>query len=160
MEISALYVRSGRVVEATSFSNPRVEVPDDEVVAAFLREHYGDSGPGDALIPDEILMPMLPEGSDGVAEWLTEKRQAALRETKPRARCQLITPCAAVSASCSTWPSRTRGMRSQKRRAAEDVDERLARVQQRLRLPTLPRRIECCDISHLGGNAPSARWWR
>jgi excinuclease ABC subunit C len=27
----------------------------------------------------------------------------------------------------------------------------LARVQERLRLPTLPRRIECCDISHLGG---------
>jgi excinuclease ABC subunit C len=24
-------------------------------------------------------------------------------------------------------------------------------VQERLRLPTLPRRIECCDISHLGG---------
>src|SRR5688572_22265003 len=39
----------------------------------------------------------------------------------------------------------------EKRRAADDIDERLARVQERLRLPTLPRRIECCDISHLGG---------
>src|SRR5690606_13257402 len=40
---------------------------------------------------------------------------------------------------------------AEKRRAAENVDERLARLQQRLRLPTLPRRIECTDISHLGG---------
>jgi excinuclease ABC subunit C len=153
VEISALYVRSGRVVEATSFSNPRVEVPDDEVVAAFLREHYGDSGPGDALIPDEILMPMLPEGSAGVAEWLTEKRQAALRETKPRARCQLISPVRGSKRKLLDMAmENARHAFLEKRRAAEDVDERLARVQQRLRLPTLPRRIECCDISHLGGN--------
>ncbi|HEY6559673.1 MAG TPA: excinuclease ABC subunit UvrC [Polyangiaceae bacterium] len=153
VEISALYVRSGRVVEATSFSNPRVEVPDDEVVAAFLREHYGDSGPGDALIPDEILMPMLPEGSDGVAEWLTEKRQAALRETKPRARCQLISPVRGSKRKLLDMAiENARHAFLEKRRAAEDVDERLARVQQKLRLPTLPRRIECCDISHLGGN--------
>jgi excinuclease ABC subunit C len=39
----------------------------------------------------------------------------------------------------------------EKRRSDDDIDERLARLQQRLRLPTLPRRIECCDISHLGG---------
>jgi excinuclease ABC subunit C len=39
----------------------------------------------------------------------------------------------------------------EKRRAAEDMDERLARIQAKLRLPVLPRRIECCDISHLGG---------
>ncbi len=30
-------------------------------------------------------------------------------------------------------------------------EERLEQLQERLRLPTLPRRIECCDISHLGG---------
>ncbi|MEO6602046.1 MAG: helix-hairpin-helix domain-containing protein, partial [Polyangiaceae bacterium] len=39
----------------------------------------------------------------------------------------------------------------EKRRAETDIDERLLKVQERLRLPTLPRRIECCDISHLGG---------
>jgi excinuclease ABC subunit C len=39
----------------------------------------------------------------------------------------------------------------EQRRAIADVEERLAQVQKRLRLPTLPRRIECCDISHLGG---------
>ena len=31
------------------------------------------------------------------------------------------------------------------------MNERLEQMQERLRLPTLPRRIECCDISHLGG---------
>jgi excinuclease ABC subunit C len=40
---------------------------------------------------------------------------------------------------------------AEKQRATEDMDERLARIQNKLRLPTIPRRIECCDISHLGG---------
>jgi len=31
------------------------------------------------------------------------------------------------------------------------MELRLARIQERLRLPTVPRRVECCDISHLGG---------
>jgi excinuclease ABC subunit C len=39
----------------------------------------------------------------------------------------------------------------EKRRTEQDMDERLARLQQKLRLPTLPRHIECIDISHLGG---------
>jgi excinuclease ABC subunit C len=40
---------------------------------------------------------------------------------------------------------------AEKRREADDVQERLAQLQERLRLPTVPKRIECCDISHLGG---------
>jgi excinuclease ABC subunit C len=40
---------------------------------------------------------------------------------------------------------------TEKRREADDVQERLEQLQERLRLPTVPKRIECCDISHLGG---------
>jgi excinuclease ABC subunit C len=39
----------------------------------------------------------------------------------------------------------------ERRRAADDVEARLLQLQKRLRLEALPRRIECCDISHLGG---------
>ena len=93
VEIAVLFVRSGRVVEAATLSQPRVEVPDDEVVAAFLRDHYGDGGPGGALIPDEIILPVLPEGAAGVAEWLTDRRQEAARAKGVSAgRCQLLAP--------------------------------------------------------------------
>jgi excinuclease ABC subunit C len=40
---------------------------------------------------------------------------------------------------------------AENRRQSDDVEERLGQLQERLRLPSLPRRIECCDISHLGG---------
>jgi excinuclease ABC subunit C len=39
----------------------------------------------------------------------------------------------------------------EKQRGSDDLEARLEDLQERLRLPTLPHRIECCDISHLGG---------
>ncbi len=153
VELNVLYVRSGRVVDSASFSSAKVEVEDDEVVAAFLREHYSEGGPGAALIPDEVLVPVLPEGADGVAEWLSERREeiAKLKGTTTR-RCQLLAPARGPKRRLLDLSmENARHAFDEKRRAAEDIDERLARVQERLRLPTLPRRIECVDISHLGG---------
>ena len=151
VELAVLYVRSGRVIEAASFSQPRVEVPDREVIASYLRDHYGDDELG-SLIPDEIIVPVLPDGAEGVEEWISERRAAAATTGRKPRKTQLLCP--------------ERGDRRQllklaqdnaqhafleKRRAEQDVDERLGRLQQKLRLPTLPRHIECIDISHLGG---------
>jgi excinuclease ABC subunit C len=153
VELVVLVVRSGRVVDTVSFSSARVELPDDEVIAAFLRDHYGEDGAGAAHLPDEVLVPVLPEGSDGVAEWLTERRLALVPAgTRAPRAVELLAPRRgprrgllelAQKNACHSF--------EEKRRAAVDIDERLARVKERLRLPTLPRRIECSDISHLGG---------
>src|SRR5690606_22272232 len=90
VEIGVVYVRQGRVVEIASLSHARMEIPDDEIVATFLRDHYGEGGVGSSHIPDEILVPVLPDGADGVAEWLGELR--AELTGKKRARCQLLSP--------------------------------------------------------------------
>ncbi|HEX3595659.1 MAG TPA: excinuclease ABC subunit UvrC [Polyangiaceae bacterium] len=153
VELSVLYVRSGRVVEAASFSHARTEIPEDELVAAFLREHYAEGGSGSALIPDEVLLPVLPEGAEGVEEWLSERRELAAREKGETARQVCL------HAPARGWKRQLLELAmenakhafDEKRRAAEDMDERLARIQVKLRLPALPRRIECVDISHLGG---------
>ena len=150
VELSVMLVRAGRVIDVASFSNRRVEVPDDEIVAAFLREHYGDGGIGEALIPEEIIVPVLPEGADGVAEWLAERR-AELAQGRHK-KCELLAPVRGPrKALLDMAVDNARHAFEEKRRAASDIDERLLKVQERLRLPTLPRRIECCDISHLGG---------
>ncbi len=155
VELSVVYVRQGRVVEIFNISRARTHLPDDEIVGAFLREHYREGGLGSALIPEEVIVPVLPEGADGVSEWLSERRAEVLSEQGQRvSKCLLLSP--------------TRGPRKQlldlarenaahafneKRRTDEDIDQRLLAVQQKLRLPRLPRRIECCDISHLGGES-------
>ena len=151
VELSVLYVRSGRVIEAASFSQPRVEVPDNEVIASYLRDHYGDDAPF-ALIPDEVIVPVLPDGAEGVEEWISERRAlAATSGRKPR-KTQLICPERGDRRKLlGLAQDNARHAFLEKRRAEQDIDERLARIQQKLRLPTLPRHIECIDISHLGG---------
>lgn len=152
VELSLLSVREGRVVEASSFSNPRVELADDEIVAGFLREQYTDEG--SVFVPDEVLVPVLPEGAQGVGEWLTELRsqRAKLRGKRVPRKVQLLSPeRGAKKQLLDLALDNAKHAFAEKRRAAEDIDERLSRLQVRLRLPTLPRRIECTDISHLGG---------
>ncbi|MCB9588807.1 MAG: excinuclease ABC subunit UvrC [Polyangiaceae bacterium] len=153
VELAVLYIRKGRVVEAATFSYPRLELPDDELVAAFLRDHYAEDGPANAWIPDEVLVPVLPDAAEGVAEWLSERRAVVLEAQGQRARrCQVLAPARGPRRQLLELAmDNARHAFTEKKRAGEDMDERLGRIQQRLRLPALPRRIECCDISHLGG---------
>jgi len=149
-ELCVMVVRQGRMVDTASFSMKSLELPDDEVVAAFLREHYGEGGSGEAHVPDEIIVPTLPEGVDGVSEWLVERR-AEVVESR-RSKVEVLAPARGPRRALLEMASdNAKHAFEEKRRAADDIDLRLARVQERLRLPTLPRRIECCDISHLGG---------
>jgi excinuclease ABC subunit C len=102
------------------------------------------------LIPEEIIVPVLPDGADGVAEWLAERR-AVLVQGRHK-KCELLAPARGPrKALLDMALDNARHAFEEKRRAATDIDERLLKVQERLRLPTLPRRVECCDISHLGG---------
>jgi excinuclease ABC subunit C len=149
-ELCVMVVRRGRMVDTATFSMKGVELPDDEVVATFLREHYGEGGSGEAHVPDEVLVPTLPEGVDGVAEWLMERR-AEVVESR-RSKVEVLAPARGPRRALLEMANdNAKHAFEEKRRAADDIDQRLARVQERLRLPTLPRRIECVDISHLGG---------
>jgi excinuclease ABC subunit C len=143
VELSLLAVRAGRVVSVSSYSVPRVEADEQELVAAFLREQYHGETP--SLVPDEILVPSLPDGVEGVEEWLSEGRTRGKRvkilapERGPKRKLLELARENAEHAF------------REKQRADQDIQARLERIQMRLRLPTVPHRIECLDISHLGG---------
>ncbi|MBN1605852.1 MAG: excinuclease ABC subunit UvrC [Polyangiaceae bacterium] len=155
VELVVLCVRAGKVVEVLSFSSQGVEVPDDEVIAAFLREHYKDGGSASAMVPDEVLVPVLPEGAGGVSEWLSDRRRDILQSASRQgsSRCRLMAPRRGPRRGLLELAQQNaRHAFDEKRRQDEDMRGRLERVRQRLRLPRLPERIECCDISHLGGH--------
>jgi excinuclease ABC subunit C len=154
VELSVLYIRRGRVIEAGSISHARSELPDDELVAGFLRDHYGDEG--SATPPDEILLPVLPEGQAGIEEWLGERRVSKAStlqlNKKVPARCRLVLAVRGARRQLLDLArDNAKHAFSEKRRANEDMQARLGKLQERLRLSVLPSVIECCDISHLGG---------
>src|SRR5580692_12372151 len=162
VELVLLYVRSGKLADVATFSIKQAEIPDEEIIAAFLAQHYervsgsaeeepmdtgASAGPGTSRplvpIPGEIIVPIEPEALRGIEEWLADRagHKVSIVQPKRGARVDLLA-LARDNASHAF---------SEKRRQSDDVEERLTQLQERLRLPVLPRRIECCDISHLGG---------
>jgi excinuclease ABC subunit C len=143
IEIVVLEVRAGRVNDTVSFSLRGVELPEDEVLAGFLTQYYGEDARTAGKIPDEILLPLLPDGAEGVAEWLTDLRgkKVALLVPQRGTKADLL----AMARENAAHAFR------EKQRSSDDLEARLSEIQDRLRLPAPPRRIECCDISHLGG---------
>ncbi len=143
VEVLVLVARGGHVKDTISFSFRGVELPDEEVLAGFLAQYYGEAAQAASLIPDEILLPLLPDGAGGVSEWLTERRgkKVALLLPQRGPRVELL----AMARENAAHAFR------EKQRGSDDLEARLEELRDRLRLPSLPRRIECCDISHLGG---------
>ncbi|MCZ7681678.1 MAG: excinuclease ABC subunit UvrC [Sandaracinaceae bacterium] len=138
-EIAILKVRGGHLNQVRTFELKGTTLPDDELVASFVSAYYD----GGAPIPDELLLPIEVEASAGLEEWLSERRGAKARVLVPRRgpRARLI----GMAAENAEHAYR------EKARAREDLEERLGQLQKKLRLPVLPRRIECVDVSHLGG---------
>jgi excinuclease ABC subunit C len=158
VELALLHVRAGKLQDVGTYSIKQAEIPDEEIVAAFLAQHYGaslakpaaDDGdaeepppPALALVPDEIILPIEPEGIEGIAEWLTDRAAHRVALLLPRRGHRVDLLAMANDNAKHSF--------GEKQRQSDDVAERLRDLQERLRLSTLPRRIECCDISHLGG---------
>ncbi len=138
-EVAILVVRDGRLLRVRTHSLRDVNVPDDELVAGFVLDLYGAG----FELPDELLLPFPIEAMDGVGELLSELRgkKVALRVPQ-RAMGARLAEMAAENAAHAF---------AEKRRYDEDAQARLVTVKEKLRLPRLPTRIECVDVSHTGG---------
>ena len=134
-----LSLRAGRLFGVRTVPLRRVAVPNDEMLGAFLRQHYADR----PTLPDEILVPLQVEMAEALEEILSEnrKRRVQIRQPKRGTKAKLL-ELARENAEHAF---------GEKERAREDVEKRLEALQRQLRLSVLPRRIECVDISHSGG---------
>jgi excinuclease ABC subunit C len=148
VELVLLIVRSGRLLDVQRVSRVRSDVDDAEVVAAFLRERYEGQATFGESTADELWLPVLPEGAEGIEEWLNE---AAAKAGRKR-RIRLVIPQRGPKSDLIRLATdNAKHAFEEKRRSEEDIEARLARLQNKLRLPKMPHRIECVDISHLGG---------
>ncbi len=150
LEIAVLFVRQGRLLGRRSYRFTGQEFPDEESISSFVGLYY-DRG---AVIPDEVLLPVAIEDLSAKQEWLREKALSTpnrldggrrkvvvvYAQRGPRAKLvELANKNAAVS-----YTSR--------RDKTRDTEDALGKLQHRLGLKQLPRRIECFDISHLQGS--------
>jgi excinuclease ABC subunit C len=139
VEIAVLSMRGGRLFSVRTLPLRRVAIPSDEMLGAFLWQHYAER----TSLPDEVLVPVTIEMSEALEELLSEnrKRRVQIVEPKRGAKAKLL-DLARENAEHAF---------QEKERAREDVEARLEELQRQLRLSLVPRRIECVDISHTGG---------
>jgi excinuclease ABC subunit C len=137
-ELAIVNVRGGRMTNVRSFDIDAVTLPDEEIVAAFVASYYASGS-----LPDEILLPLEIEAMEGLADLLGEERGRRVRLSVPqRGGRKDLVRMATENAEHAF---------KEKQREREDVEARLGEVTKKLRLPKLPHRIECVDVSHTGG---------
>src|SRR3954471_15128994 len=148
LEIVVMAIRQGKLVGSRAFSFGGQEFPDGELLSSFVGLFYDSPA---ASIPDELLLPFSIADADLKAEWLSERRPPRRRRVEvsvpQRGDRKRLSDLAQKNAEVSF---------STRRNAREDTEIMLAKLQKRLRLPKLPRVIECYDISHIQGFAPVA----
>ena len=138
LDISLLFIRGGSLIGSRNYSLVW-ELDDAEGVASFINEYYGK----EVFIPQEILLPLpLPE-QGAFAELLTEQRGARVAVTFPHRGMKVEL----VELACRNAASAA----AERADAAVSIEMTLRELTEKLHLPTLPRRIECYDISNIGG---------
>jgi excinuclease ABC subunit C len=138
-QIVALFVRGGRVIGQKAFPPIRLPAGSGELLSSLLKRYYD----GAAEIPDEIAVPELLEDAEVIAEWLSEKRGRAVALRAPkRGEGLALLGIAARNAESALRTARL---------AADRPEEALRLLADRLSLRDLPSRIECFDISNIGG---------
>jgi len=138
--ICILFVRAGKLTGSKSFTPVKTKADREEILSSALRQHYDEAG-----LPEEILLPYSLPDEAVLLEWLAEKQQKRVRITVPRRGAKK----ALVDLACAN----ARELQASDRRKEEQKEAALLFLQEKLLLAALPRRIECFDISNLGGKS-------
>jgi excinuclease ABC subunit C len=138
-QISALFIRNGRMIGQKAFPLIRLRAENGEILSALLKRYYD----GVADIPDDIIIPEGLEDGDIVAEWLTEKRgKGVVLVTPKRGEALSLLDIARRNAESAFRTARL---------SADRPTEALPLLEEKLGLRHVPFRIECFDISNIGG---------
>jgi len=140
--VQVFIVRGGRVIERVEFIWEAAESGESEadVVEAGLQQFYADQEP-----PPEIHVPVALAEQQLLEDWLTQKTHRKVRIVVPqRGNKKGLMELAHRNAALAY---RTRFDQN-----ATANYEALELLQAALRLPKLPRRIDCFDISTIQGS--------
>ncbi|MGO8761840.1 MAG: excinuclease ABC subunit UvrC [Desulfobaccales bacterium] len=135
--IAVLLVRSGLVTGSREYFFPELPL-DGDLLGAFLRQYYTEGRP----LPDELLLPVgVPDRRLLEVLFSDEKGAKVALLVAPGGNRARLLALAADNARDAL----------RRRRNPPDPGAALLDLQTRLKLPNLPSRLECLDISTLQG---------
>ena len=146
--VSLFRVRGGRIRGVMGWVvDKELERDQSELVEYLLQNVYGKDATFASDVPREVLVPLLPADSDALGQWLSE-----IRGSKVDLRIPQRGDKRALAETAHTNAKHALGLYKMRRTADFSArTEALTELQKALNLKTAPLRIECFDVSHLGG---------
>ncbi len=139
MSVQAMFIRNGKLEDIASYNLPVHYSVPEEVFSAFLNQFYGHN----RFIPAEILTPIEVEDAPLLEEILTERKGQKVSVIAPKKGEKIRLVELATKNAANAF------------RARHSAPQRYRKVLQGLKealgLKNLPERIECFDISNIGG---------
>ena len=137
-------IRGGRVRGVRSLTlDKELDISGAELVDQILQRVYGDG----ADVPRRVLVPVLPDDAAELEQWLRERRgrRVEIAVAQRGQRAELM--------RTATLNAQQALLRHKTRRTSDYVarTQALTDLQEALGMDEAPLRIECFDISHLGG---------
>ena len=146
--VSLFRVRGGRIRGVMGWVvDKELERDQTELVEYLLQNVYGKDSTFASDVPKEVLVPVMPADSDALTLWLSD-----IRGQKVDLRIPQRGDKRALAETAYTNAKHALGLYKLRRTADfTSRSEALAELQKYLQLETAPLRIECFDVSHLGG---------
>jgi len=146
--VSLFRVRGGRIRGVRAWVvDKELERDTAELVEYLLQNVYGIDSTFASDVPKEVLVPLLPEDSQALGSWLSE-----IRGSKVDLRVPQRGDKRALAETAATNAKHALGLYKLRRTVDFTArTEALGEIQRYLNLKSAPLRIECFDVSHLGG---------
>lgn len=143
--VEVFFVRNDKLIGRDHFVMEGIhDEPPGEVITSFVKQYYASA----VCIPPLILLQHAVDEPAALSQWLTHRRGSGVRLRVPqRGAKKKLVDSVAENAARGLAMARVKQLR------AEVIDAGLRELQTRLRLPGIPLRIECYDISNLQGTA-------
>ncbi len=139
-ELQVLFYRGGKLLGGRSWSFEAHDMPLAEVLGSFLLQYY-DTAP---VVPREVIVPVEVDEAEVLAALLSEKRNGRVEILFPQRGDKLkLVELATRNAERSA---------AEKKMADKAAKDALELIQKTLKLPRLPERIECFDVSTTQGD--------
>jgi excinuclease ABC subunit C len=139
-QVSIMHIREGKLLESSTYPFSRVMISDEDVVSSFINQFYSSGRP----IPDEIVLPVRIAEKKAFEEMLSERKEKKVGVFSPRK--------GEKSKLLEMANKNAEGALAARKDEEALLAQTLSLMQKKLRLTKMPARIECFDISNIGGN--------
>ncbi len=139
IQIQAMFIRNGNLEDIASYRFSTIKNTLSNVFCSFLNQFYART----RFIPDEVVMPVESEDREILEDLLSDKKGHKIKVICPKRGEKLKLLEMATKNAENTFKIR--------QRVGDDMESNMASLKKHLGLTNIPERMECFDISNIGG---------